>query len=337
MRKISIDEISQKSKRPSEIIDDIRKSHYSLLSSLGCEEHKFLNFGVRLACRFFLGLSAFFALFLRKKYGHEAALKCALGKIFARGAPFAAGDMNLWPVFDESEEGIYIDCGLVIGFNHPSLGEIIRLMAVCMLGFTPKSYLFPVNIVWFEALAPITNRLSKYGFTLMPVITPSAKATLLEHCTNDEQRNLVERLATGFSQAYAAKATEFIRDKQVVLVAPSARRRYHIFPSKEAKEGDKMITPQTMTLLVASLMRRRLDYVILPVAVIPPLTKSRGLNILRKYQFFPCEIFKPSDAEELCKTPEPKCEGRRLERSFLERIALKLKSVGLEDMIVGPD
>ena len=339
-KKISIEEISQiikdEENGPSKIIDDISNSRISLLRSFGCWQLNLIFFWVRIACRFFLNLAELRAKRFRN-LKRQIALKNSLGTIFARGAPFVIDNPDAFPLLEKRDEGKFLDCGLIIGFNHPSLGEIIRLMAICMIQYDTKRYLFPVNIVWFEALAPVIDRLSEYGFTLMPVITPSAKQTMCKYCSDGKAMELVDSLAFGFTRAYIAQASQFVEEKQIVLVAPSARRKYHIFSNPDEQKGKKPIEPQTMTTLARCLLIQKLGFAILPVAVIPPRNCSRGLNLLKPYQFSPCDVVLPDDVQNLCK--ERDCQGicRRFERYFLERIAEMLKKYQANDMIIGTD
>lgn len=314
-KKFSINELSQKS--TLDIVDDMSNSHYSLLRSFGCGYMNIIFFWVRLACLFFLNMSARRARNLMKKYRFkkEAALKASLGKIFERGAPW---------IIDPSFLKIDYNYGLIIGFNHPSLGEIIRLMGICMLFYEKRKYLFPVNLIWFEALAPIIDRLADYGFTLMPIITPTAKNTLMKHAKTLEAKAQVERLTRGFSNIYVNASAEFIDAKQIVLVAPSARRSFYVFRNRAVLEGKESIKPQTMTLLVSSLIHRGLDFLVLPVAVIPPKGATRGLNLLRKYLFSPCPASSAEMCRQMCEEREVFCSSRRFERFFLEVIANRL-------------
>ena len=333
MRKVfPINEISQK--RPRQIIDDMSSAHYSLLRTLGCGSYNVAYAWVRFACLFFLNMARNRA----RKHTDKpycTALKEALSGIFACGAPSYIPPTASFPKLRD-DEGNY-DCGLIIGFNHPSLGEIIRLMGICMRSYPDRKYLFPVNIIWFEALAPVIRRLEELDFYITPIITPSAKETLLSRCKTPEQKALVERLARGFSDVYVSRCAEFIADKQITLVAPSARRREHIFPDVESSIGHKPIDPQTMTLITASLLRKKHKFALLPVAVIPPVDASRGLNLLQRYTILPCPAISAQMAEHMFKQSEKDCKSRRLERYFLESIATRLRENGAGHMIIGPD
>lgn len=260
--KISINEISKKG--PSRIIDDISNAHYSLLRSLGFGHYNLIYFWVRIVCWCFLRLARH-----RSKRYHglrrSIAFRNSLGTIVSRVMPFVIDDPDALPILEKRDERKYLDCGLVIGFNHPTLGDMVRLMAICMLGFDLKHYLFPVDIVWYEALVPLLEKLTAYGLTLAPIITPSTKEVLKRHCDDD----LVDNLAFGFSQAYAALSEDFIRDKQVVVAAPNVDMKLH-----------------------------NVDHAVLPIAVIPPRYCSKGLNPLRRYQFSPCEVLEAEDSEE---------------------------------------
>ncbi|MBR5419233.1 hypothetical protein IK110_03225 [Candidatus Saccharibacteria bacterium] len=259
----------------------------------------------------------------------RAALKQALGNIFKRGAPSTITDK---PSFPKPESGF------VIGFNHPSLGEIIRLMGICMLTYPDNDYLFPVNVVWYEALAPIIPRLSNFGFTLMPVITPSARQTLLKHSKKIAARVQVNRLARGFANTYMDRSAEFVNDGQIVLVAPSATRKAHLYPNEKVAKGQAPIEPQTMTLLAMRLIKEKVEhFAFIPVAVVAPEGASRGLNLLDNYTIIPWYAISDDMVRKKCQEREPNCDGRCFERYFLDAIARALKANGAENRIIGPD
>ena len=329
-KKYSILEISQKS--PRELIDDMSQAQFSLLRSYGCGFMNVMYFWVRLACLFFIRKAERRAdriMHKNPKMQRREALKMALGNIFKRGAPSVTPEQ---PGFPKPE------CGFVIGFNHPSLGEIIRLMGICMLEYPDRSYLFPVNIVWYEALAPIIPRLSSFGFILMPIITPSARKTLLKHAKKIAARVQVNRLARGFNNAYVERSVEVVNDGQIVLVAPSATRKAFIYPNKEVAEGKEPIEPQTMTMLALSLIKAKVEnFAFVPVAVIPPEDTSRGLNLLSSYKIIPCRAISEDMTKRMCQEREANCDARRFERYFLDSIANTLRIHYAGDKIIGPD
>ena len=322
-KKYSIEDFSQISTQ--DIIEDMSNAHYSLLRSFGLGYLNFVFFWVRLACHFFLNMASLRARYYVKKFhlNKKAALKKALGQIFERGAPW---------IIDPRFPSIDYDCGLVIGFNHPSLGEIIRLMGICMLTYDQKRYLFPVNLIWFEALAPVIHRLREFGFELMPIITPSAKDTLLKHAKGPGTTRHIERLAHGFIKAYILRSAEFVARRQIVLVAPSARRNLYVFKDKETWEGKKPVEPQTMSALVNRLLSQEQNFLVLPVAVMPPKGASRGLNLLAKYLISPCPVSRRDLCDQMLRQREVYCNSRRFERFFLEVIALRLEERGARYM-----
>lgn len=323
--KYSILKISQS--EPRDLIDDMSKAHFSLLRSFGCGIHNFWLFWVRFACLFFIKMAERRAE-KRTEMDRESALRLELGKIFQHGAPSIVGTS---PDFPDP------DYGLVIGFNHPSLGEILRLMYICMLVYPERKYLFPVNILWYEALVPVIDRLAEFGFTLMPVITPKAKKKLMKHAKKIEARVQVNRLTRGFVEAYFARSTEFVKSGQIVLVAPSATRKQYVFDDKATAEGKKPIEPQTMTLLALSIMRAKIEhFAFIPVAIIPPEGASRGLNLLCEYRIMPCNPMSEETIIPRCKQFKDGCNARRFERCFLEAIAKELESNNRKDLITRP-
>ena len=326
MRKIiSVNEISQKS--PTEIKEDLSNARYSLLKSLGCGKMIRGFFWVRWACLFFMNMAA------RRARKKKITLKQAFVEIFYRGAP-----SDIYPKHASAEPRMpfpQIDTGLVIGFNHPSLGEIIRLMGLCMDSYPGKKYLFPVNIVWYEALVPVIDRLAEIDFYITPIITPSAKEKMLKCAKTDVQRAEIERLSAGFSTVYINECAAFIDNQDIALVAPSARRKYLVFDNILQRKGEEPIEPQTMTLLAISLLRKKLNFAVLPVAVIPPITAGRGLNLLRTYKIIVCPPVSSQMAQFECNEREEKIRSRRFERYFLEKIAYVLEQNDAADMAMG--
>jgi len=324
-RRISINKLSQKNSK--EIINEMSKARISLLRSLGCWQLSLGTFWVRWACLFFLSMAERRAKKLHLK--PQIARKNALGHIFEKGAP-AIND----PGFPK------IDDGFVIGFNHPSLGEVLRLMGICMLDYETRDYLFPVNIIWFEALAPVMKRLNRFGFTLMPVITPSARKTLLKHARNPYTQHQVDRLTSGFGRVYVERAVEFIKNKQIVVVAPSATRKRYVFDSKASWEGKRPVNPRTMTILADALLRNQdLDFYFLPVAVVPPRGGSTGLNLKKAYHISACPALSRSEIQAKFNERETHEDGskrRFLERYFLGQIATRLDKISAGDMKYAP-
>ena len=325
-KKISIEELSQKGSE--QIIDDMSKTRYSLLKSLGCGGIIARFFWVRYACLFFMDMAARRAK--RRKYHRLrpcVALKTALGTIFAGGAPSV-----IQPSFPRP------NCGFVIGFNHPSLGEIIRLMGVCMLDYPTHKYLFPVNIFWYEALSPVIDRLAEFGFTITPMITPSAMKIMLKRAHTSMAKAQVKRLTRDFGEIYLDKCAKFIAEKNIVLVAPSARRKWYLFDSAEQAKGLKPVKPMTITALAEYLFSKGLEFALLPVAVIPPEGASRGLNLLGVYEIHPCNLISSAEmARREFDGREADGKTRRLERYFLEKIAIELSRNNADDMITKPD
>lgn len=328
--KYSILEISQK--QPRELIGDLAAARFSLLRSFGCGAMNFANFWVRLACRFFISIAKKEALKIRERdpaIDEMDANKYTLCRIFRSGAPSVIlGETD----FPESKHG------LVIGFNHPSLGEIIRLMYLCMAYYPDRTYLFPVNLIWYEALVPVIDELRQYGFELTPIITPSARRKLLKHAKTIEARARLNILTQAFAGAYVDRCAEFVENGQIVLVAPSATRKKYLFDSVEISDGKKPIEPATMTMLTLKLRKAKIEeYGIVPVAIIPPKFSTKGLNLFRNYKFAICTEIDAETVAEECGKREAECNARCIERGFMKRIASKFKLYKAERRIVKPD
>ena len=77
---------------------------------------------------------------------------------------------------------------VVIGFNHPSLGEIFRLLYRGLRAFPDREFLFPVNIPWYETITPAIPYLKKAGITVTPIITPKTESKLLKMFEGNEEK-----------------------------------------------------------------------------------------------------------------------------------------------------
>lgn len=309
LRKASLKWISDKS--AERVINDLRSGNYSLLATLSSAELRHEMSKVGTSCRTILNLAE--RLARTKAGGYQQNLRKSMLTILNWMAP-----VNVHNVLPHQNTGI------VLGFIHPTLGEIIRMIAVCLKEYPNRRYLFPVNLPWYEELAPIARRMEMFGLYIVPVITPATRERILKNL-RDEQIDIMERLTHEFNQNYLATCSEFIFNGDVVAVAPSATRQYTVFKSRAEQEGREKVDPQTMTLIAINLERNKeLDCVFVPIAVVPPIGGNRELNLFTPYSFYPCGLIFPSTVTKLCHNKNKQTGERKFERYFLEQIADEL-------------
>ena len=306
----TIDELRNLS--AEEVIDKMQHENYSLLNTLGAEKLRKEMVPVGKACN--TAINYFFGTTGPKKdpVKHAQAARRKLVKILSKLTP-------------GSYEGMPHDQknGLVVGFNHPSLGEIARilLMKVDIMGEKPMY--FPVNLPWYEALAPNYDRIKKLGIIITPTITPSTwtKIGLKE---DDELYEPANRLKRDFREVYTKLSHDGVKNGGVIFVAPSATRQATVFKTKAVYDKKEDIIP-TMSVLALKLYQDKdIKCDFLPMAVLPPENYKRGLNFRKKYKLIPGEIM---TAEEIRKTYFKTKNPKRLEGfdyDFHMRIAKKL-------------
>lgn len=319
VRKISLKRLSGRSSKIVTI--DLRSARYSLLESLGCTEMRKEMKKVGIACRLILWISEHLAKLRSGDFGIN--LRKTLGAILNWGAP-----TNVSNVFPHPSKG------LVFGFNHPTLGEIIRLIAICVTEYPNRKYLFPVNIAWYEELAPVADRMEAFGLYIMPTITPATRDKIAK-IVDEDRMKIVDRLARDFNFDYLAACTTFVENHDIIMIAPSATRQETVFMSYSQYKGGVKIEPQTMTLIAMSLSRARVldECFFIPVAVIPPRNCSRRLNLFKHYDISTCNWISPSNVKQLCKD-KSKCTGqRRFEYYFLLMIADELIDKGASRLV----
>ena len=295
-----------------EVIDKIQYGGYSLLTTLGAEDLRKEMVNVGRVCN--AAVNYFFRTTGPKNdtEKHNKAARRKLVKVLSKITP-------------GSYEGMPKDPknGLVIGFNHPSLGEIGRILVMKIDIMGDKPMYFPVNLPWYEALMPNYERIKRLGIILTPTITPSTwrKMGLKVGTWQYEQG---KRLKQEFRDIYTNLSHEAVKNGGVIFVAPSATRQETVFESEKAFRGEEDIMP-TMSLLAVKLYadsEMKCDF--LPMAVLPPESFDRGLNFRKKYELIPGEIM---TADYIRKKYFKKKNVKRLDGfdlEFHQRLADKL-------------
>lgn len=199
------------------------------------------------------------------------------------------------------------DSTVVIGFNHPSLGEVCRLLPIGFDRYPEREFLFPVNLPWYESMVGVIPQLTRLGIHMTPMLTPATEEKLNKLFENDEARlSDIQFLKMVFDKRYIKELKSISEKKGVVFIAPSATRQSEII-------GD-YVHP-SMTVVAHIVLKGGKKALFAPVAVIPPKNSDRELNLFRFYRFIPCESF-PSD--EVASMTEGR--DREFDFSFLKRI-----------------
>lgn len=263
----------------TDIIDKIQHKNYSLLKSLGAEKMRREMVPVGKICNvainYVLGST-------NSSLDEKTRIKKARAKLLKHLSRLTPGSYEGFPHDSKN--------GLVIGFNHPSLGEIARIlmMKIDMMGDKPM--LFPVNLPWYEALAPNYDRIRELGIIITPTITPATwyKMNLTKSTPIYEAGN---RIKHDFRDLYTRLSKDVMRDGGVIFVAPAATRQATVFKSKDVYDKKEPIIP-TMSVLAIELFKDpKINCDFLPMAVLPPEGYKRNLNFYKKYTLIPGEIF----------------------------------------------
>ena len=266
----------------TEIIDKLHEGDYSLLCSLGCDDLRNEMIMVGKACN--SAVNYFFSTTGPKSdpEKHNKAARKKLVKILSKVTP---GEYHGFPKDS--------DKGLVVGFNHPSLGEIARILTMKIDIMGDKPMYFPVNLPWYEVLMPNYEKIKRLGIILTPTITPK----LFDRMNLEKdswQHDVVVRLRKEFRHIYTDLSHEAVKNGGVIFVAPSATRQAKVFKTKAEYDGKETIIP-TMSLLAVKLYSDenvKCDF--LPMAVLPPTGFKRGLNFRKKYKLIPGKLMTSS-------------------------------------------
>ena len=196
---------------------------------------------------------------------------------------------------------------LVIGFNHPSLGEVCRLLYLGFRNYPDREFLFPVNLPWYEAMVPVIPQMKRLGIRVCPMVTPATEAKLNAKFAGDDAKlKDVQFLKMIFDHRYIREVKAISASKGVIFVAPSATRQKEIIGNP--------VNP-SMTVLAHLTLKGDKKATFAPVAVFAPKHGNRELNLFRSYYIEPCEPFRSEEVRELTEGRD-----RAFDYSFLRRI-----------------
>ncbi len=324
MQKLTLDEI--KAMPAAELVDGLRKRRFSLLQSMGFRKLRAeMNF-TGFICWAIIALTG-----LSKEVNPEphpmnvdSKGRQRVIKILRKAAPCSV--KGYFP---------HNKCGTAIGFNHPSLGEILRFIYICTVEYRDKINLFPVNLPWYEAIMPIVNELEEIGIFVMPVITPSTRRKMAKKA-NAETMTVVDDLSKALNTLYLQRCVDFVKSNNNIWLAPTATRQRTVFKSTGCSSAVTPIEPQTMTLLALNMRRNRVSECEFQViGVVPKNDFGRGLNLFKHYLIGIGDSISLDIALENART-KLDCGGSAFELDFLSRIARTVSSLGGNDLIV-PD
>lgn len=261
-----------------EINRKIIYENYSLLRTLGAENLRKEMVPVGKVCKTVVD---YFVLSTGPKNNYEKHCQNARKKMVRGLSRLAPAEYSGFPKNTKN--------GLVVGFNHPSLGEIGRIMLMKTDVMNDSVMLFPVNLPWYEALAPFYDEIKMLGIIITPTITPSTwkKMNLKKGSFLYEAGS---RIKQEFKDMYTDLSHETIKNGGVIFVAPSATRQATVFKSKAVFEKEEPIIP-TMSVLALRLFEdKEMKCDFLPMAILPPNGYKRGLNIRKRYKLIPGKL-----------------------------------------------
>lgn len=295
-----------------QINDKIKYEGYSLLATLGAENLRKEMVPVGKICN--TAINYFFNTTGPKsdEARHIKAARKKLVRVLSKVAPGSYANVP-----KDSKNG------LVVGFNHPSLGEIARILTMKIDVMGDKPMYFPVNLPWYEALAPNFDRIKKLGIVITPTITPSTwkKLNLKPGSKLYDEGN---RLKKEFRNIYTDLSHEALLDGGVIFVAPPATRQATVFKNELVYEKEEEVIP-TMSMLALKLYSDpKMNCDFLPLAILPPKNYKRGLNFYKRYRLIPGKMMSAKYIREnYFKEKNPKrLEG--FDYEFHQRIADKL-------------
>ncbi len=322
MKKVQIEIIQEKT--ANELKADLKNRRYSILDSIGCKKLRTKMLFLGCVATVLVSLYIFLSKLLSGKEW-KLRFRRFIVSVLKRPTPYLLDEGDVLPKRGN---------GMVIGFNHPSLGEILRIIELLAKEYPEKNYLFPVTLPWFEAFCPIVDKLSEAGIVITPIVTPSVLKKV-EEIAGKEQADILNKMNRGFNSEYLNLCKEFLSKGDVVVVAPAATRQRTVFNTDEEIMMKTKISPQTMSFLVSMLSRNNSfeDVIILPIAVKPEKGFKNGVNVGMIYRLGVTEAFTFDEAVKLTNEKYGDFNGRKFDYEFLGRITKKMFKMYEYDLI----
>lgn len=323
MNKVSVSELGTKDCKT--LIEDINSCRYSILESIGCHRLR-LEIMIPGLVSKWLGKFIFWRARKTSQDDWDLRVKQELVKLFAWAAPST--------VYGRPPKNKH---GIIVGFNHPSLGEILRLVDFSVKFYPESPMIFPVNLPWYEALCPIIDQLREAGVYLTPIVTPTTLRKVFR-VNPDADTEVINGIRGMFEAEYVRLCREMSRIG-VILVAPSATRQRTVFQSEAAAKGEARITPQTMSMIAAMIGRRKdAECTFVPVSIKPPKNFNRSLNLFRHYELQVNGSISMQEALSLSRERYggEKFRGHRFDLVFLKRLANGLRKLDADELICPP-
>ena len=251
---------------------------YSLLKSLGGEKLRREMVPVGKVCRMVVDYLVRMTGPKKDTSRHAENAQKKLVRVLSRITP------GEYDGFSENSQN-----GLVVGFNHPSLGEIARILTMKIDKMGNRTMLFPVNLPWYEALCKYYDKIKLLGIVITPTITPSTwnKLGLKE---GTELYDDATRIKHEFREAYTKESHDIVKNGGVIFVAPSATRQAKVFKTPAVYRKEEDIIPTMAVLALRLLKDPEMNCDFLPMGVLPPKKHGRGLNLYKKYKLIPGEL-----------------------------------------------
>ncbi|MBP0968723.1 MAG: hypothetical protein J5744_01105 [Oscillospiraceae bacterium] len=277
-----------------EINDLLDSGELSILEAMGAGDLKKEMVWIGRLCSFYIKLIC--------RIRDDQRLRKRASAIIKSAAP--ASINGLLP---QSEDTI------VVGFNHPSLGEVCRLLHIGFDSYPDREFLFPVNLPWYESMVGVIPELHRLGINITPMITPATEQKLTQRFEGDQGKmDEIEFLRMVFDRRYIKEIKSIASKKGVIFIAPSATRQKEII-------GD-YVHP-SMTVVAHLVLKGGKRAMFVPVAVVSPILGNRELNLFRRYRFIPCETFSSEEVSELTAGRDRAFDFtflRRIEKVYLE-------------------
>ncbi len=260
-------------------------SGVSILSSLKCGIIRKKLFFVALFAR----LVAFLTVRRADNNSFEAQRK-SLRKLLQKYTPVRFDNAS------EKPSNYKYDGGSVLAFNHPSLGDIPRLILFSMQDTPDRRIRFAINLAWYEALNPIKGFLDNVGIDLSPIITPKLKEEIIER--HPEFKDELSSIEKKLIMNYGADVVKSLNNHEVVIVAPTATRKQKIFDNSNQCRGIEKYSIDALSFIAKYCTNKKRisgtinDSAIIPLCVMPPIGAKPGLNLKQEYEFCSTDAFR---------------------------------------------
>ncbi|MBQ3464425.1 hypothetical protein IJH27_01170 [Candidatus Saccharibacteria bacterium] len=205
---------------------------------------------------------------------------------------FGEAPINLPDLDDETSA--------VMTYNHPTIGDLFRMLGLVFAHCPNKRVLVPVDAVWYESVVDLLPTIRALGVELLPLMSARLRAMSDENPEEFKYGTAVPELDMRLSMYFHRRCLDFLAHGEIVLVPLTMSPKKHIFDNVAQFRGHEACSHFLRSIEMKNLsLPGASKTMLLPFAVLPPVNAAKYKMNVKKV--FLINLASPLGREKLVK------------------------------------